>query len=366
MVILEIIQSLRNKGGAEVFFCSLVQELSKGAADEIHVVTLWDGINESFSFIQSLPNVFVHSLGKRKHIDFAASRKLHRLLVEIRPDVIHSHLSILLTYVLGSGLRRQTWKIVHTIHNIVDKESDLLTNWFRHILSREKMITLVPISDVIASQVKNNKYLRKIPSVTIYNGATLRRPKPTDNRKKYSFVCVAGMRPQKRLDLLLDAFEMCFARHKNATLVLVGDGALRGQLEEQVSKLSCASNVFFAGAQNDVYPFLLASKVFVLSSSYEGNPISILEALDCGLPIIAPNIGGIPDVVVPGENGWLFEVGDCDELARLLSLTLEQEQSRFLEAIGENNREKAQCYSMEMCAEEYRDLFVKVTAKDSK
>ena len=95
--------------------------------------------------------------------------------------------------------------------------------------------------------------------------------------------------------------------------------------------------------------------MFVLGSLYEGNPITILEAMSVGLPIIAPNVGGIPDVVVDKKNGFLYEVNDSDGLIKCLDkITLDKTQ---LDEMSKQNMQKSQQFSIETCSKKYLNLF---------
>src|SRR5229473_2431833 len=106
------------------------------------------------------------------------------------------------------------------------------------------------------------------------------------------FVCVARFWPQKNHALLLKAFLQGPASDPNAHLVLVGEGGLQKQLEEQAKKLGLSRQVHFLGLRTDIPEVLGAMDVFVLSSDYEGNPLSVMEAMAAGLPIVSTAAGG--------------------------------------------------------------------------
>lgn len=107
---------------------------------------------------------------------------------------------------------------------------------------------------------------------------------------------------------------------KNISLTLVGDGPERKELEEYVKEHNLKENVFFTGAVNNekVFDYLVMSNIYVLMSCSEGLPISIIEGLRCGLPIIATNIAGIPETVIDSKNGLLVR-RDVDDLAFILA-----------------------------------------------
>jgi glycosyltransferase involved in cell wall biosynthesis len=125
-----------------------------------------------------------------------------------------------------------------------------------------------------------------------------------------------------------------------ARLRILGAGPLRGTLEAQIANLGLDGSVELVGEVADVRPFLYESDVFVLSSRSEGMPISVLEAMAAGLPVIASDTGGLREVVVEGETGFLVPPGDPRELAaRLASLAGDP---GFLERLGDAGHRRAQ------------------------
>mgnify|MGYP000075575808 CR=1 FL=1 len=116
--------------------------------------------------------------------------------------------------------------------------------------------------------------------------------------------------------MLIRAFAQVKEKEKNTKLIIVGEGELRRELEEIIEKYDLKNYVSMLGQCNNVQERLNASDVFVQSSDYEGLPISGLEAMACGLPIISTKAGGTVDIVKNGINGFLVDVGDEDELAQ--------------------------------------------------
>ena len=117
------------------------------------------------------------------------------------------------------------------------------------------------------------------------------------------------------------------------------------------------NNVIFYGSTTNVIKLINESKFFILGSLYEGNPISILEAMSAGLPIIAPNVGGIPDVVSDGRNGFLYSVNNSKELCGCIEKIFSRND--LSDEISRNNRNDSKKYKIEICAKEYLDLFQK-------
>jgi N-acetyl-alpha-D-glucosaminyl L-malate synthase BshA len=104
-------------------------------------------------------------------------------------------------------------------------------------------------------------------------------------------------------------------RQTPCVLIMVGDGPDRAAAEEEARRLGVAAHVAFLGKIDAVAPLLAASHVFLLPSESESFGLSALEALACGVPVIASHVGGLPEVVQDGETGFLSPVGDINAMA---------------------------------------------------
>jgi glycosyltransferase involved in cell wall biosynthesis len=122
----------------------------------------------------------------------------------------------------------------------------------------------------------------------------------------------------KRTDIVLRAFALLRSRGVPATLCMVGDGPDRRRIEELASELGIVRDCLFTGYQEDVGPFFAAFDVFVLPSANEGTPVTAIEALASGCPVVATRVGGVPDVVQDGEDGILIDPGSPEQLADAL------------------------------------------------
>src|SRR5207244_12563600 len=116
------------------------------------------------------------------------------------------------------------------------------------------------------------------------------------------------------------------------------DGPDRAQLERRAHQLGVVKDTLFLGYQEDVAPFYAAFDALVLPSSNEGTPVSAIEALAAGRPVVATHVGGVPDVVQEGEHGFLVEPGATGELADRLARLARDPELR--ERMGKAGRER--------------------------
>jgi colanic acid/amylovoran biosynthesis glycosyltransferase len=137
---------------------------------------------------------------------------------------------------------------------------------------------------------------------------------PPDARR---FVCVGRLCEQKGQLLLVEAAHRLARKGIKSELVLVGDGEMRAEVENLIARYGLAKQVRITGwvSSDRVREEILAARGLVLPSFAEGLPVVIMEALALRRPVLTTYVAGIPELVIPGENGWLFPAGDMDALA---------------------------------------------------
>lgn len=156
------------------------------------------------------------------------------------------------------------------------------------------------------------------------------------NHQGKQLVHVSNFRPVKRVVDLVTAFAQIADQIPDAHLLLLGDGPTRPDVERVVSDLDLIGRVRCLGFKRDVETYLQCAHGFVLSSELEGAPLSLLEAMSCSLPVVATEVGGIPEIIKDGENGLLVPFGDLDTLANRLYAVLTDDV--LARKLGENAR----------------------------
>lgn len=148
------------------------------------------------------------------------------------------------------------------------------------------------------------------------------RPHPAQNEPGTTVVCVAKLRYQKGLDILLHAWRQVTEQVPRARLLIVGDGPLLTSLYRMASSLGIAYSVEFTGFCANVTPYLQCAQVAVLPSRWEGMPNALLEAMACGLACVATRVSGSEDLLQDGKYGVLVEPEQVEKLAEALLLLL--------------------------------------------
>ncbi len=175
---------------------------------------------------------------------------------------------------------------------------------------------------------------------TIHNGVSVSEFVPSESRgcevreklgfgrDEFILVCAARLSKQKGIDILLHAMARVLRNGIRCKCVIVGDGPLRDQLMEQAREMGLSGHVFFEGFQEDVRPYLQASSAFILTSHMEGLPLSILEAMACGLPSIVTDVGGNAEVITHRVHGLIVPRGSVDAIADAISYLANHPQER--------------------------------------
>jgi glycosyltransferase involved in cell wall biosynthesis len=145
-------------------------------------------------------------------------------------------------------------------------------------------------------------------------------PERKQTRQGTRLICVGRLSPEKGQPGLLQALAVVAKEVPQLSLILVGDGPDRRQLERLARELSVTSHVTFAGrlSEQDTLKEIAASDILVLPSFMEGLPIVLMEAMALGVPVIASRVAGIPELVEDSRTGLLFTPSDWDELAECI------------------------------------------------
>lgn len=170
---------------------------------------------------------------------------------------------------------------------------------------------------------------------------------------------VAALRPEKNHLLFLRAASLASKQAPDADFVLIGDGPERQKLEQSVVDTKFAGRVHMLGSRNDIPQLLSAMDVFSLTSHNEANPVSILEAMACEVPVVATRVGSVAESVAHESTGFLVDPGDADSLAKhWLQLFANKELAMRL---GTTAREKVIAQgSLDKMVEGYTELISEI------
>jgi glycosyltransferase involved in cell wall biosynthesis len=191
---------------------------------------------------------------------------------------------------------------------------------------------------------------------TICNGIDVQRFTYTGSQRDGPAVLVARLSPEKDIDTLLRAAALAVAHDPAFRLEIAGDGPCREALRQTCAELGLQEQVRFLGQVRDVPGLLARAGMFVLSSISEGISLTLLEAMACGLPLVATRVGGNPEVIAEGETGFLVPPQNPPALADAL-LRLRRDPSLCMQ-LGQAGRRRVEArFDVRRMVEQYQELY---------
>lgn len=330
-------------GGAERLLLSTLRELDRGRFDPLVC-----SLSEKGPIGHELEGhgIPVIALGRMRHrrFDPLIIRDLARLLRDRRIDIVHTHL-----YHGGLYGRLAAWRAgvparLATFHNVYP-----VRRWRRHLVNRllaRLTDRVLAVSAAVRDDLIHHDGLNPGEVAVLENAIEVDafQGDRGEGRRALglpldAFVIgtIGKLETQKGHRFLLEAFGAIRDQVPGARLVIVGAGKLDSSLRDLAGVFGLADAVQFPGLRSDIPRVLASLDVFALPSLWEGLPIVLLEAMAAGLPVVATRVGGIPDVLVDGETGFLVEPERPELLAGaiLRCLTEPSRARRMADAAGE-------------------------------
>ena len=287
-------------------------------------------------------------------------RSLRSIAREFRPDIAHTQ-SVRTMLMVAIALPRTP--LLTTVHGIEESEERAAA-----LLLRAGRARVTAVSEASAEGVTRHRLAPDVelvePGVDIgqLERAALAAPATQLPEGRPRVVCVARHFPVKGVDVLVEAFPQVLAAIPGVVLVLVGGGPETDELTVRIAQLGITDAVHLAGRQLNPAPYLAAADLVVLPSRREGLPLSALEAFALERAVVATAVGGTPDVVRPGDTGWLVPPEQPAALADAIVEALQTPDERARRARA--GRELVQrSYSMEIMMGRIEGLYADVIAE---
>ncbi len=363
-------------GGSGVIATELGKMLAE-RGHEIHFITS----SVPFRLNKIYPTVFFHEVEVNNYsvfqyspYDIALASKMADVIKDEELDVLHVHYAIphAVCAVLAREMSCRDIGIVTTLHGTdisVLGQDSTLSQAIKYGIDKSDIVTTV-------SQALKEQTYELIDTVkpieTIYNFVDEREyfPRNSGNLKEQFgiqedekvLIHVSNFRKIKNLPHIVDAFMKIRANMK-AKLLLVGDGPEKHRVMDQVKGSPYMKDVLFLGKQENLAELYAISDLKLLLSQQESFGLVLLEAMACGVPCIGTNVGGIPEVIEHGVDGYIVELGDTEAVAAYATHLLQDEEQllRFREAAIRAVSEK---FHSSKIVEQYENLYEKVAERN--
>lgn len=366
--ILFIIPSLSG-GGAERVLVHILKRLNREKF-RLHLV-LFEHKGE---YLNELPqDVIVYDLKKRNRFDFLKLIFLlaYKIYPAIRPDLVVSFLEYANIVALSARMlsRVKPAMIVSERSYLSISLKQKRTKGLRIFLARKlysKADRVLTVSHQAAKDLAQSYCLDIDKIKTIYNGVDLdfidqladKEHTRTSERSALTIMACGRLTAPKNYPLLLKAFAQ-IQKETEAVLLILGQGEQEAYLRQFSQQLNIDDKVTFLGFQENPYAYMARSDLFVLSSSWEGFPNVVLEAMACKVPVIATRCPSGPDeIITDGVNGLLVEVNDVDALAQTMLKVLKDQSLRT--RLVKAGRKRVEDFRVEKMIAEYQEVFESV------
>jgi len=359
-------------GGAERLILNLARKLDRSRMNPSIAWFLGDRSLEEFREL----GIPMFHISKTKRIDLGAMCALDDVIQNNNIHIVNSHHFMPTVYSFYGSKIRHHKKLIYTEHSEWEID-EIPWKWQkvgRFLLNRTDGV--VGVNEAVSKKIKSKFGADGSRIFTIANGVELRAGPQKDrndvlrnqlgirsNEKVIGIV--ANFRRNKNHIFLLRAVSEVVKKNADVKLLVIGKGFdfdpenSEADIEKYIRAKGLTHNVLLLGYRADVGALLNIMDVFCLTSFQEGLPISLIEAMAAGLPVIGTDVEGIRDVVVPNENGFLVQNNDVIALRECLLRLLENDALR-LRMGGKSKTLAEKKYSLSECVSRYQELFSSV------
>lgn len=343
-------------GGAEIMCENLSYELKK-KGNEVIVVSLYSKKTVITDRLEK-DGVKVYFFDKKEGLDLKLILKLIKFLKKEKPDVVHTHIYAIKYGIIASifsGIKRR----VHTVHNIAEKECGNIDKRINKIFYKYFSVTPVALSNLIKDTIIKEYSIKEEKIPVVFNGINLKKCQIKEDysiKEKIKICHIGRFSEQKNHRGLVKAFKIFNEKYPDSILNLIGVGELEETIKKLVEENNLTKKVNFLGLQSNVCSYLNKADIFTLPSNYEGIPMTLIEAMGTGIPIVTTNVGGIPNMLKNDESALIVK-NEIKLIAQAFEKLVLNNELR--EKIGKNALKESKFFSSEEMARKYIKIYKK-------
>lgn len=300
------------------------------------------------------------ALNKLGGISVASILALREIIRSRQIDLIHSHNNTGHFYgALANRLLLKPKPLLHTKHGRENPDNPKAV--LRNRLCSMLTDIVIPVSDDVGKVCHEIEKVPKSKLRTIINCVNIEpyiaaAKQPIDNGDNFHFGHVGRLYEVKNQQLMIRAFKRLVETRPKAKLSIVGDGPLRQELETLINQLNLNDHVFLLGYRSDIPELVAGFDCFLMSSTSEGTPLSVIEAMAAKNPVIGTDVGGMSEVVIENETGYLVPSNDVAEYTEKLLYAVDNPDK--LQQLGQNGQNLAlKKYKLEIMVNAYLRLY---------
>ncbi|AGX06512.1 glycosyltransferase group 1 family protein [Bacillus sp. NRRL B-14911] len=353
-------------GGSKNHLLSLLSHLK---SEDILLGVFQEGKLAQEARELGIPLVFFN---QKSRYDLSILSRIKKVIKDEGITIVHTHgpRANLFAYMVRKMI---PFKWVTTIHS--NPEQDFIKGGIKgRVFTAINMNVIRKIDHFFAVSERFKSMITGfgIPAgkiTTIYNGISFDKELKNNltrgdlglSEEEFAVIMVARLHPIKGHTVVFDAFQSLLKKRPDTTLLLIGDGPIREELEKEAARKGIAEKVRFLGFHDDVHSYLSLSDVKLLASYSESFPLVILEAARAHVPVISTDVGGVKDLISDPSLGWIVPVKDASAIESAILAAAEEKDQRKLSKMGEKLYEKASAlYSVKQLADQTLETYKKI------
>ncbi len=301
-----------------------------------------------------------------------AAKALYKIIRNINPDIVHLQ-GTTFPYSQAAGFASKSFPVVVTVHGDVAREAAIERNLIRKLwglfVMRPTMLSVIKRHSAVivcSREMRNGllKYKNEQDGIFVIPNGFDRHsfyPRKEENPEEFpSILYIGGLKKIKGVDILIRALPIVFQKAGMVRVLIAGAGPEQDRLFRLAQELKIENRIHFLGYVSGEGKIRLIQEagIVVLPSLFENSPLSVLEAMGCGKPIIASRVGGIPELVENGKTGLLFEAGNHEQLADQIVTLIQDKALRH--QYGNEAYARSRQYSWDKSADQIIEVYKKV------